>query len=190
MQALWDRFERWLVSCAPAEALASLGPAASDAEIVEFEALLCVTLPADVRASYRIHNGQRTDAFPRVDGLIDTRTLLSLAEIRHEWTVWEEILDSGAFNGKGGAPKGPVRPDWWHPRWIPITNDDAGNHECLDLAPAPGGAVGQVISFRRDDQNRIVRAPSFAAWFDAYVTSCERGEFAYSEALGGIAKVV
>ena len=179
MQALWGRLERWLADNAP-QLLASLGPPASEAQLVTLEESLAITLPADVRASYSIHDGQRVDA----GALIGGRHLLSLAGILHEWTVWEEILDSGAFNGISGEPTGHVRADWWHPRWIPLTDDDTGSHDCLDLAPAPGGDVGQVISFRNDARERIVRAPSFAAWFDAFVTGCERGTYAYSAGRG------
>ena len=54
MQSTWARIERWLAESAP-DVLDSLRPGATDERILNTEAALDVTLPDDVRASYRIH---------------------------------------------------------------------------------------------------------------------------------------
>jgi cell wall assembly regulator SMI1 len=62
-----------------------------------------------------------------------------------------------------------VRDDWWNPRWIPFTHDGGGNHLCLDLDPAEGGAVGQVISMWHDSGERAVQGHSFGEWFGRWL---------------------
>lgn len=49
---------------------------------------------------------------------------------------------------------GPVRARWGHPRWVPFATDYAGGFLCIDLAPAAGGTLGQVILV--DDEDREV----------------------------------
>jgi molybdopterin molybdotransferase len=58
-----------------------------------------------------------------------------------------------------------VRSDWWNPCWIPFTHDGGGNHLCLDLDPAAGGAGGQVITLWHDGGARALAGSSFGEWF-------------------------
>jgi cell wall assembly regulator SMI1 len=57
MDEIWDRIEAWLAQHAPA-VLAGLNGPATEQELDATERALGVTLPEDVRASYRRHNGQ------------------------------------------------------------------------------------------------------------------------------------
>src|SRR5438552_1022396 len=82
---------------------------------------LGVTFPDDVRASYRIHNGQRA-AIDEPVGLIDGWELLSLEGMCQEWCVWEGLRKRGDFDGIASTPNGSIKPDWWNPAWIPLTN--------------------------------------------------------------------
>lgn len=184
MQDLWRRLEAWLRANAPA-LVETLQPGATEEQITQAEAVLSVQFPEDFKASYRIHNGQ----LPASDGLIDAREFLSLERIQDEWKVWKDLLDSGDFDGIHSEPSGPIRDDWWNPKWIPITYDGAGNHDCLDLNPAEGGQAGQMIDFWHDDATREVKAESFHAWFAAFVEGCEAGAYAYSDEYGGIVDV-
>lgn len=181
MRELWDRLEAWLAANAPT-LLETLQPGATEEQIAQAEALLGIRFPEAFKASCRIHNGQEALA----EGLMDAREFLSLERIQDEWTVWKELLDSGTFDGMKGDPEGPLRDDWWNPAWIPITYDGAGNHDCLDLDPAAGGKVGQVIDFWHDEATRSVEADDFIAWFAAFVEACEAGEYLYSDDYGGL----
>lgn len=139
---LWNRLETWLVANDPAS-LKTLQPGASEEEIEHTEGFLSVRFPDDFKASYRIHNGQEKFA----QGLLHEREFLSLERIRDDWKVWKDLLDDGELDGFTGEPYGSIRDAWWDPKWIPITHDGSGNHHCLDLNPAEGGQVGQVIDF-------------------------------------------
>src|SRR3712207_8524642 len=76
MEGTWARIERWLAEFAP-DVLKSLQPAATEEQISNAEAALGVTLPEEVRASYRIHDGQSPDG----PGLMDAWEFLSLSRI-------------------------------------------------------------------------------------------------------------
>jgi len=177
---LWARLEAWLTAHAPA-LIEVLGEGATDEVIAATEAAVGVTFPDDVRASYRLHDGQRGDFPLLVPGPIE---FLSLERIQGEWTVWKQLLGDGTFAGTESAPVGPIRSDWWNPAWVPFTYDGSGNHLCLDLAPAEGGHVGQVISFWHDEATREVEAPSFTAWLADLVDGCETGRYVYAEGDG------
>lgn len=178
---LWQRLETWLGVHAP-DLLADLQPGATEQAIQQTETFLGVQLPEDFKAVYRRHNGQDEAS----DWLFNGREFLSLERIQEEWQVWKELLDGGDFDHSASEPDTGIRTDWWHAQWIPITYDGAGNHDCLDLAPAEGGTVGQIIEFWHDDPDRKVLAESYGTWFAAFVLACESGQYIYSEEYGSI----
>jgi cell wall assembly regulator SMI1 len=67
-----------------------------------------------------------------------------------------------------------------------LTGDFAGDHHCLDLAPAPGGDVGQVILWWHDDDKRTIQAKSFREWLDRFAYELEAGFWHYSHEYGGL----
>jgi cell wall assembly regulator SMI1 len=139
----------------------TLAEGASAKAIAATEKVLGAKLPGDVVAFYRRHDG--SDDQPAVDG----RELLSLARIVSEWKIWKDLFDQGTFEENDHGMPGPgVQKKWWIPEWVPVTYDGAGNHHVIDLAPAPGGTYGQVLSFWHDDDSRTVVAESFLEWLD------------------------
>lgn len=179
MQDLWKRLEDWLRSNAPL-VYDGLRTGASDEQLEAIQARLGVRLPEDFAEAYRVHDGQH----PAAPWLVNAKELLSLERVADEWGVWKGLLDRGSFDftgSDGGEPVGPVRSDWWNPRWVPFTYDGAGNHDCLDLDPPEGGNRGQVISMWHDDPERRVLAPSFRAWFERFVEEVESGSYVYRE---------
>ncbi len=184
MDAAWERIERWLMAHAP-QVAAGLNPPASEAELAETEAALGVQFPADFRAAYLRHNGQKPDA----PSLIDGWDLLSLERIRDEWQTWNELLAGGEFAGAESEGDGVfVRRDWWNPGWIPITYNGSGDHQCLDLAPGPEGTVGQIIEMWHDEGARPLLAASFGEWFDHFAEEVAAGRFEYTEETGGLCR--
>ena len=184
MYETWQRIERWLARNAPV-VMQSLRAGAADREIADTEVFLDVTFPDDVRASFRVHDGQSgsTASFGFSPGLIDGWELLSLATMRDQWQAWKDLLDGGEFDDTRSEPRGPILTDWWHPCWIPLTHDGSGNHHMLDLNPAPGGAVGQIIEFVHDDSTRTVVAANFATWLTQFANDLDAGEYVYDDAL-------
>lgn len=89
-------------------------------------------------------------------GLFDCAKFLSTTEILSQWSIWEK------------SPEG------------------AGDHHCLDLAPADGGVSGQVIDMWHDMSDRNVLEPSFFRWFAKCVDDVLAGKYAYSEEYEGL----
>lgn len=54
-------------------------------------------------------------------------------------------------------------------------NDAGGNHDLIDLAPARGGKVGQIISAHRDDGARTLEGADFLGWLQARLRAAVKG---------------
>jgi cell wall assembly regulator SMI1 len=104
----------------------------------------------------------------------------------HQWNVWKELLERGAFRGVVSVPDKGVRNDWWNVKWIPVTQNSSGDHLCIDLAPAEGGTVGQMIFVWHGAPERSLVGASFQAWVERFATGLEAGAYVYSKGYGGI----
>ncbi|AFY87252.1 SMI1/KNR4 family protein [Chroococcidiopsis thermalis] len=179
MEEIWQRIDLWLQVNAP-QIFETLQSGASEAQIAELETILSIKLSEDVKASYRIHNGQSIYK----EGLFEGREFLSLNRIRDEWEVWKDLLDSGKFEGYESDPDRGIRNNWWNEKWIPITYDGAGNHDCLDLDPADGGTVGQIMTMYHDSSDRKIVSSSLREWLQKYADELESGRFILQENYG------
>ena len=159
---LWERLEAGL----PPLTGSQLAPGASESAITKLENVLGVRLPEDVRASYRWHDG----GFPMQ--LANPMALLPLQGIAEWWQILAELLQDDEWAHQTpyyfteeavrlGSQPGPIQPIWWHPRWIPVAADRGGNLSCMDLAPALGGTMGQMIDWDHECGPVDVLFPSF-----------------------------
>lgn len=170
--ATWQRIENWLAENAP-ELHAGLPLGATEEEIVALETQMEVRFPDDFRESLQLHNGETTGSRPIY--LIGGESLCSLKNIFENWDCFTELLQNGDFDGNKATATGPVKPDWWNVRWIPITSNGGGDHICLDVDPASGGRPGQVIQMWHDWGQREVLAESFTAWLSDFADDLEEG---------------
>lgn len=176
MRELWQRVEKW-ISDNELQEFVVLNQGASEAEIAEAEKLFGAAFPPDVRESYLIHDGQDSASA----GLIDGRELLSLARMRDEWTVWKQLFDAHTFEeSRGETTSLKVKKDWWNPKWIPLTYDGSGNHDCLDFAPTAAGDYGQIIGMWHDDGERYLVASGWREWLEEIVSDLEQGNLVFS----------
>jgi cell wall assembly regulator SMI1 len=175
----WARIERWLESNAR-HVLDDLNDGASPEEIARLEELIGAELPVDVKESYSIHDGQGGEA-PLIYGV----PLLSLEQIATEWSLWAGV--------SADAPEGlqysslylsldGVREQYSSRGWIPFTRDYGGNHIAVDLDPWLGGSRGQVINYGRDENLKVVFAPSFEAFLERLADSMDAGDVVGGEA--------
>ncbi|MCA1995338.1 MAG: SMI1/KNR4 family protein [Coleofasciculus sp. S288] len=175
MRAIWDRIENWLGVNA-SKVLEGLQPGATQEEIQQVEDFFNVQLPEDVQESYRIHNGQYQGAyslFPHVE-------FLSLNAMIERWKIWWSVGNEGFEYREWDIDKGVWR-GWCHPKWIPLTYESNGTCQCLDLAPEPGGKVGQIIIIEWQEPTRAIVAPNFKTWLTEFATELEYGEYVFSE---------
>ncbi|GAA4843208.1 hypothetical protein GCM10023235_19100 [Kitasatospora terrestris] len=126
-----------------------LPPPAGEAAVAETERRIGATLPADLRALYRLADG---------DGgryLFDTYGWMPVASLpeAHRWVRepawfgWELGRRTVVFDAD---PADTVRRCGGHPGWIPFATGEDGNYLAVDLAPARDGRPGQVIRVGRD----------------------------------------
>lgn len=178
MTLLWQRIERWLATHAP-DLLDDLNPGASEEELAQAEATLGVALPEDFKASYRLHNG----GVSLFVGM--SESFFPLKRVLGEWSVYQDLKkhQSGwaesepGFLTDPGREHLPIQPVWWHPKLIPFAADGAGNNWCVDLDPAPGGHVGQVIDWDHEDGPTGVLFPSFQALFSQLTDDLEADKY-------------
>lgn len=167
IEEVWGRIEAWFGRYAPG-ILSDFQPGATRVELEQAEAVLGVELPEDLKALYRLHNGSKGRFF------LGGWSLLSL-----EWMIasWQLGQDLAGGQDLEVPPAGPLRPGAWHPRWIPFMNDGAGASLCLDLAPGPGGQVGQVIYQDWELGTIGPLAPNLYWYLAFFATELEDGEY-------------
>jgi cell wall assembly regulator SMI1 len=164
---LWQRIERVLKQHAP-ETAGTLAPPATDQEIDALEAAICQTLPTDLRASLKIHNGQRDPS--RCHAFCGEGMLLTTAEIADRWNIVTEIDEDVRFSAAPG--RGP----WWKKSCIPFT-DAEGNMLCVDMDPSLGSRTGEVVCHVHDGEIERGLGASYQAWLSSLAERLGAGRF-------------
>lgn len=167
LNPIFERLEDWLAAHAP-QIYAQLTVGASEAELDDLETLIGQRLPADYRALYRRH-GDWGRALRLPHCTLDT--------VRREWLVWQELEpEFGDKMGKHTShPPGAITPRYINLGWIPFLQDWGGNSVGVDLAPDVAGKWGQVITFGRDENEKVVLADSLGDFLREYLARLEAG---------------
>jgi cell wall assembly regulator SMI1 len=170
----WQGLETWARSNLPG-ILTELNGPAEPRVIARLEAALGFALPADFRTSVGVHDGEAGDG-----ALLDSgAALLSIQEIEdfieRERKALRRYADLGAESLRGPA-QSPFY--LWHR--VPIIDFNQDVTWLLDLDPALGGEVGQVL--RRDVEagDLEVVAPSFSQFLADYLHRLETGGARFS----------
>jgi len=180
MTRAWERFERALPKLGAEDA--SLAAGASEAAMLEFEAETGLILPAELRAYWRRHDGEG----PPQSGIVDFR-LLSFSEAKQTLVDWADVRERLGSELKhinrasSSHPIDAIQRQYSTPGWVPLLSDDEGNHIGVDLNPGPAGAVGQVINFGRDEEQKHVLFPSVVELVEWLADAIETGRIAYDE---------
>lgn len=169
MLDLFQRLDTWRQK--QSGEIPTIPPGATEEEIYEAETALGARLPEDLRTAFALRN---PFWLPLHD---EMQTIQEVVEL---WNMYCGVWTTDAW-GTGSIPVGPVRPDWWNPRWIPITFNQ-GCCYFVDLDPAPGGQMGQVVSYvcgnpriKLIDPSTKVVAACFRQWVEKLATDLERG---------------
>lgn len=171
MKNIWSRIESWFSVNDP-KAKIRLLEGTTDEQINEAEAFFNIQFPEDFRDSLSIHDGQHLLATP----LMKSWQLFPLKEMIKDWKIMKNLYDDGQFSDTNVTSIGSVKAEWWHPLWIAIAHNGAGDLLCLDLQPASNGNIGQIISFLHMDSKREVVASSFRAWLQGFADDLEKGK--------------
>lgn len=184
VQDSWAKMEALLAKIAP-DVISDLNEGAEDFLFSALEAKIGVDLPDEFVEFYKIHNGQNFEA---VGGFIYCEQLLPITGVIDEWNIWKKLYDDKDFDDSQSSPAKGIKDDWWNPLWIPITSDGSGNNYCVDLDPAEGGKIGQVIRMWHDDAIRELVANSISEWFLQLIDEYAKGGYKYSDDAFGIIK--
>ncbi|HSU15007.1 SMI1/KNR4 family protein [Longimicrobium sp.] len=175
----WDEIESILRDRNCLDAF-NLNAGASPGRIRELETDLRVELPDSVRQFLAVHDGQGPGP-----GLVFGLEFLSIDGIRQNWSVLDEAeieeMNSTLAGDMSSWPEGFVKPLYWNRRWIPLTHDFGGNHIGIDLDPDVRGTVGQVIVFGRDEDEKMVIAPSFDAFLTLFIHQLRTVEWTFAD---------
>jgi len=183
MEQIWKRIEDWLSRNAP-EILADLQAPAAPPDIQNTERAVGRQLPDEMAASYRIHNGSRGGASP----LMGEWRLLPLDQIEARWRELKafnenpkETEDEFGDEEFETQTDPRIQEGWWRNEWIPVASNSSGDFLCVDLEPAAGGNLGQIISYLHADGTRKRVADSFGKWLSQFAEDLERGLFKVSD---------
>lgn len=166
---LWLRIESWLRQHAPS-ILSSLPDGASTAELRNLEGELGLSLPEDVQAHLRCHNGSG-DAW-----LHDDDVFLSCDQILESWDQEVDLWDDGN-NDSSAKPSGPIKAKWFTAKWVPVLGDWSGNCVCCDLDPPLEGEYGQLIHWYHDEGPTEVLSSSLGQLLEPFVVELEAGVY-------------
>ncbi|VEU20847.1 DEKNAAC101768 [Brettanomyces naardenensis] len=201
---IWDRIDNWLEREFP-ELGDDMEDGATANDLNAFEKDLNISLPLDVRDSFKIHDGQVS--LGKTRGLIYGYPLLDLESIAGETNIWRKVYatlekksdlflnsneSSASFQqqrsthskflaNQRSIPDGAIQELYCHPNWIPIVKDNAGNNIAIDLAAGPKGHWGQIILFGRDYDTKVVVASSLTEFLFNLCEDLEDGKFDIDE---------
>lgn len=155
--------------------------------ISSFEQQLGTPLPAPVRESFLVADGQDLDTI-QVGGIFYGLYLLPLDEVINEWTFWCQVENDPSVGTNPAilATMASIPPQWVKPMyscrgWLPLISDRSGNYIGVDLDPGPSGKWGQIIIFGRDFDRKCVLwrgegEGGWGKWLASFVDEIESGE--------------
>lgn len=150
LEDLIQRLDAWLRTNHPSF-YAQLAPGLSDAELLEWENSLGLTLPNDFKLFYKWKNGQvePDDSLVFSLGLMQADAIVDFYQMMTQDlhnTFWSEYA--------------------WQKGWIPFLNDYTANRYCIDLKGSTNGKIGQVISIWSDEigSDRIFMKAFINGW--------------------------
>ena len=141
IQKQLENIQNWLVQHAAKIANQSLNPAASIADIEQFEQRLSKHLPDDFKQLYCWHNGMNEEE--NLGSLFYGMEFLSLTNIENKRADLADLVDE-LFVLQHADPQ--INPTNAHHRdWVQFAHDGGRTGLYVDLAPTAVGQIGQVI---------------------------------------------
>jgi len=157
---------------------------ASEVQLSAAEQGMQLRLPDDVRESYLLHDGTEEDgaffeSYPLLP--LDRMVLLWRRAMGFEGSEFPEWKDYV-------KPQGPIKKVMWNVRWVPIMEAE-GDDILIDLDPAPGGSIGQVIERSHEIGPLRVLASNFREWLANYADDLENAKFQFDSISWNIARL-
>lgn len=173
----WSRIEHWLETNAKS-LRKRLAKGARPDQIQKLEAAIGTALPQALKESLAIHDGQKQDGDLIPDDDAGSFYFLCCKDIVTAWKDWNFVQQTGDFDDAKPSPAEGIANCWWNRGWIPFASN-GGDNLCIDLTPAAGGRLGQVILVRHDEAERRLMAGSFEEWLAQLANTIESGGINY-----------
>lgn len=171
------KLQAWMADNAPGVAFR---PPANPAAIDNFATISGLRLPDDLRQMLLLTDGETRKSA----GAIGNWRLMPIAEIQAAWGLLSQMAVKGAFAGLVPEPSPYLRPDWWHPAWVPMVSSDSGNFICIDTNPPETKRYGQVLLFLQDRPARPLVAANLSAWLDRILRDLANGIYSFDNEEG------
>jgi len=153
--------------------------------IARVEKAMGVALPDDVRVSWELHDGGRTESA----WILSQGDLLSMEKVGSLWTVNQNMQAADGWGlGDDYRPERrdpKMKPIWWSPARIPLT-DNGGSGLHVDLDPTWAGIRGQILEMDHEIGPERVLAPSWSAFLETWADDLEAGKYAYDPDAGWV----
>lgn len=183
VEEAWSRIIDWYRSNQP-DAVANLRAGATTDAISAAESTMGVRFPEDLKALYGLADGSETDYPGQFD---DGHWFMPLAQATQHYETMIEFVDEqpvDAFDFWRSqiedniiSVRGSVKPNVFARQWIPLTTSEGSVHRYIDLDPAPGGKVGQVIEVYPEACSHQVLADSLGDYLAQFADKLESGRF-------------
>lgn len=147
----------------------SLPAGASDQEIDAVQESIGLEFPEQLKALYRMHNGEFEYGSKNYLGLFCDYQFLSLSHTQAKYASIRYVHRFWSAEGEGdpceycAVPAGSVNNTTVDLGWLPI-GDCGGNGIAVDLNPGPLGVKGQIINYGRDDFIHYQIAPDLLSF--------------------------
>lgn len=172
----WQLIKKWLRE--NAADWKALNKGATARKIEHAEEKLGLRLPEELRESYALHDGAG-QIFPNAMDI--SFYLLPLSELTEDWKCQKQLLEGGDFDHSRARSARGIRKLWWHTSWIPFASNGGGDLFCIDLVPASGGVMGQVISHNHETGEHQLLAPSLRSWLHELAYDLRDGKYSFDE---------
>jgi cell wall assembly regulator SMI1 len=187
LDSFFATYRAWLRTVVPRLDGALRGPGA-EVDFNRYEDAVGAVLPDELRQLWRTHNGE---AGPEpIGGAVGGLVFLGADESLREWREWSSLRGDTSPRDmedlrslSESAPPEAVQLEYTTAGWLPILKESMeSNYLGVDLAPGPGGLVGQVINFGRDEDRKTVISLTMSDLLGFIASEAQRGEFVVSSA--------
>ncbi|MHA7964178.1 SMI1/KNR4 family protein [Paenibacillus sp. CAU 1782] len=174
VSALWSSLTKALAPVVEPSLFAPpVSPEAYNAFAREVEAVTGKSLPDELGELYRQANGHAS----LFEGVFMGMSLLSIEDSA---AIWKELQshDGAEFDSEcESIPANAIRLKHRNPGWIPLASDFSGNYIGIDLDPDAKGEAGQMINFGRDEEVKMVLAPTLRHLLIFVLQQLEAGRY-------------
>jgi cell wall assembly regulator SMI1 len=185
VESAWARIRAWYetnVNDPPYPDFFDWGAPAEEKLIRALEVELGYKLPADIRQTYSIYDGDNKQ------WVLPGGYLMDLGEVITTWRMFKEAADQGLLSDSDATATrcAGIKPRWWNPGWIPVLHNGGGDYYCVDTDPDEEGHFAQLIKFEHETGPSHVVAPCIEHFLTRFANDLESSKYEFDMAQGAV----